>query len=1137
MPDGSDDESALPVSRPASTEPTRSPEPRATSLPTDATSPEAFAAGAAPHAISPEAGTAISHPDATSPATGTANAAPSTNSPEAPADTAPQLRDPDRYVILGEHGRGGLGRVSRAHDRELGRDIAIKELIARGDIGEARFLREALITARLEHPGIVPVHEAGRWPDGTPFYAMKLVAGRPLRDVLAEKTTVDSRIALLHHVIAVADAIAYAHGRNIIHRDLKPSNVIIGDFGETVVIDWGLAKDLTISDEPSFASDAPSPNRDERLTSTGSVLGTPAYMPPEQLRGEPVDQRADVYAIGAMLWELCSLEKLPPNYSGQRHRILRGAGIDQDLATIVQKALDPDPAGRYPDAGALAADLKAFKAGARIAARRYSPLAMLAHWLRRHRALGLSFVAAVVVGAAGIVRYVHDIGAQRDRADASEKVARRAQTAAETSLQELTLKHAQALLGTDPTEATDVLSMYRGAERVRADQLLAEARGRGVALLRAIPQTGGSLWTVGTPTGAVLSLAADGTLSSTSNDGTSTVLYRSAQAIRYWAYAAQQHLLAFACEPATLCLYDVLQRTRSPIVTKLRDNLAIAAAFSADEQLLALVTTRAVLKVLDITNPAIPVEKFSRSIAHGWDVRFVDRDVVAIGTPEGAEFVRLSTGDSEKLTAPGGGQWDSDAINHDFAFSNIHGEIFVVKNFPARVVAHRQVCHSAVVGFRFIPGEPAIGYACRDGAVGRWDLRIESVETLAQLEGHTALINVSSSGEYLMAAGGNGALAIIDLRTELTSIYRGHGFRLTSITPPTREFPFVVSADARGAIRKWPLPSRVARVIATSGYRLHRIVFAARSHILVATSDAAALTTYSENGRVGAVPGHEPVATYIEGAPDSRSLVTYGNDVIEIWRWPTLHRPLSLHMDQGSISQLSFAPESDGLYVAGYDGRVTHWKDDGPPTTLTDVGQRIDQFLVVNQGNDIVLGTADGTLWRIERNGQRHILRTSQTHVTQIVSMGDTSFYVGYADGDVVQIDITSWRQEAILRAGHPVRQIVTKGDVTAVAANGDTSYLRLGVTKADGAPSPWISLPARVSNFTFSGDLLIAVCSDGGIWMYSTSSRRWAYLNTGGMNLGWATVADDDKVAAAVDTEGHVIWIDLELARASFHL
>jgi eukaryotic-like serine/threonine-protein kinase len=359
------------------------------------------------------------------------------------APTATQFRDPDRYQILGEHGRGGLGRVSRAHDRELSRDVAIKELISRGHVGEVRFLREALITARLEHPGIVPVHEAGRWPDGTPFYAMKLVAGRPLRELIAERTTVEQRVSLLHHVIAVADAIAYAHGRNIIHRDLKPANVIVGDFGETIVIDWGLAKDLTAAEESTVGGGPFRINRDDELTSAGSVLGTPTYMAPEQERGEHVDQRADVFAIGAMLWELCALQKVPPTDRRQRHRILRRAGIDKDLATILDKALDPAPDRRYHDAGALAADLKAFKSGARISSRSYTLFAMLAHWTRRHRALAVVAATAFVLLSVTVAASV--VNVSRDRANAV--------AAQETAI----IATATALLDRDPTRAWSTL--------------------------------------------------------------------------------------------------------------------------------------------------------------------------------------------------------------------------------------------------------------------------------------------------------------------------------------------------------------------------------------------------------------------------------------------------------------------------------------------------------------------------------------------------------------------------------------------------------------------------------------------------------------------------------------------------------
>jgi WD40 repeat protein len=383
----------------------------------------------------------------------------------AESDVRAYLRDPERYRLMGEHGRGGLGRVSRARDLELGRDVAIKELLSHDPVDEVRFLREALITARLEHPGIVPVHEAGRWPDGTPFYAMKLVSGRSLRELIAECTTGDQRIALLHHVIAVADAIAYAHGRNIIHRDLKPANVVVGDFGETIVIDWGLAKDLAAADEPATAGPPSPASGHDELTAAGSVLGTPAYMAPEQRRGEQVDQRADVFAIGAMLWELCAGQRQLPGSADDRHRLLHRVGIDRDLATIIDKALDPVPRRRYADAGALAADLKAFKSGARIGARSYSPWAMLAHWTRRHRAIAVSVTAAIALAAAGVVVFVRNIAAGRDRVDAALVSAQQERDRADAALvsaqqerDRAKLSEASLLLEKDPTRAEALLA-------------------------------------------------------------------------------------------------------------------------------------------------------------------------------------------------------------------------------------------------------------------------------------------------------------------------------------------------------------------------------------------------------------------------------------------------------------------------------------------------------------------------------------------------------------------------------------------------------------------------------------------------------------------------------------------------------
>src|SRR5262245_20647717 len=158
------------------------------------------------------------------------------------------------YKADREIARGGMGRVVAAEDRRLGRPVALKELLEPAGDQLTRFQREALITARLQHHGIVPVYEAGRWPTGEPFFSMKLVSGKPLDRVIADARTLDERLALLPRIAAAADAIAYAHSKRIVHRDLKPGNVLIGDYGETVVIDWGLAKDLDAADGPDSAT-------------------------------------------------------------------------------------------------------------------------------------------------------------------------------------------------------------------------------------------------------------------------------------------------------------------------------------------------------------------------------------------------------------------------------------------------------------------------------------------------------------------------------------------------------------------------------------------------------------------------------------------------------------------------------------------------------------------------------------------------------------------------------------------------------------------------------------------------------------------------------------------------------------------
>jgi WD40 repeat protein/tRNA A-37 threonylcarbamoyl transferase component Bud32 len=358
-----------------------------------------------------------------------------------PVSDFPDLREvaTDNYVRGREIGRGGMGRIVRARDRRLGRSVAIKELL--DTKMHARFVREARLTARLQHPAIVNVHEAGHWPSGEPFYAMKYVAGRPLAEVVAEKKTTAERLALLPSLITVAEAVAYAHSQRIIHRDLKPQNILVGDFGETVVIDWGLAKDLS-SPEPDSAG---GPYRIDGPSLTAAGAGTPAYMPPKQREGDDVDERADVYALGATLFHV--LSGYPPG---------DGANLDdapRELRTIVEKAMESNPGLRYSSAAELAQELRRFLAGKLVAAHPYTPRELVARWVRRYRAaLALAAVFLAGVAAFGAVTVSRFAAARR---------------VADTSLRQVLVERGQKDLETGhPLRA---LAFFKGALDLGAD--------------------------------------------------------------------------------------------------------------------------------------------------------------------------------------------------------------------------------------------------------------------------------------------------------------------------------------------------------------------------------------------------------------------------------------------------------------------------------------------------------------------------------------------------------------------------------------------------------------------------------------------------------------------------------------------
>jgi len=297
-----------------------------------------------------------------------------------------------RYHLLEEIGRGGMGVVHRALDNELGREVAIKiPREARGPEFERRLRIEARVLARLEHPGIVPIHDAGRLDDGRIFYVMKRVRGRTLREYLGELNGLNERLRVFERI---CEPVAFAHAHGCIHRDLKPDNIMVGAFGEVMVMDWGVAR--VAGDGP--ASEPACGPAVAGGTLHGTVVGTAGFMAPEQARGgsDGIDERADVYSLGAILYLLLT-GRAPDGDADPSAAIARHAGVPRPLRSICARALAADPGGRYPAVIELAADVARFRAGAAVAAHAETFVERTLRFARTYRAAILLVLAYIVM--------------------------------------------------------------------------------------------------------------------------------------------------------------------------------------------------------------------------------------------------------------------------------------------------------------------------------------------------------------------------------------------------------------------------------------------------------------------------------------------------------------------------------------------------------------------------------------------------------------------------------------------------------------------------------------------------------------------------------------------------------------------
>jgi formylglycine-generating enzyme required for sulfatase activity/serine/threonine protein kinase len=426
-----------------------------------------------------------------------------------PATSAPQSAEERKpgaggksehggYRVLSPLASGGMGQVSLAEDRLLKRQVVIKEIrekLAGSQEARSRFVAEARITGQLEHPGVVPVYALGVDSHGHPFYAMRRVQGDTLKEAIANYHTQPSSTKLrelLRRFVAVCQTVAYAHARGVFHRDLKPSNVMLGDFGETLVLDWGLAKAAAGASPESTIGDLAEQMLEERLEETlpGAEMGSPPYMSPEQAEGRAfaVGPAADIYALGAILYDI--LTGKPP-YSGessadviQKIRSTSppkpseiGAGVPRPLEAICLKAMARADTERYPDALAVASDVQNWLDDERVSVYQESVLERTWRWARRHRAavacsvvVLISIFAAITIGTLVTERERVRRAAAERLAEESAKRAADAERKAEEKEQQAEQKAKEAAEARK--EAVEALKQRAQAEREKASFLV-----------------------------------------------------------------------------------------------------------------------------------------------------------------------------------------------------------------------------------------------------------------------------------------------------------------------------------------------------------------------------------------------------------------------------------------------------------------------------------------------------------------------------------------------------------------------------------------------------------------------------------------------------------------------------------------